>query len=48
MPRVFRTAAAEYFRMYEGGVEDLAKMGEFLELELGHGVRGVVIDVVVL
>jgi len=28
MPRVFGAAAAEYFRMYGGGVECLAKIGE--------------------
>lgn len=30
MPRVFGAAAAEYFRMYGGGVECLAKIGELL------------------
>lgn len=36
MPRVFGAAAAEYFRMYGGGVECLAKIGgSFLELECG-------------
>ena len=28
MPRVFGAAAAEYFEMYGGGVEHLAKIGE--------------------
>jgi len=30
MPRVFGAAAAEYFKAYGGGVEHLAKIGEFL------------------
>lgn len=34
MPRVFGAAAAEYFRMYGGGVECLAKIGESLELDV--------------
>ena len=38
MPRIFGAAAAEYFRMYGGGVEYLAKIGELLELEGGLGV----------
>ncbi len=29
VPRVFGAAAAEYFKKYGGGVEHLAKIGEF-------------------
>jgi sterol carrier protein 2 len=43
MPRVFGAAATEYFRIYGGGVECLAKMGKSLELELEQGVWGMVI-----
>jgi hypothetical protein len=38
MPRVFGAAAAEYFRMYGGGVKCLAEMVEFLELGLERDV----------
>jgi len=41
MPCVFGAAAAEYFRVYGGGVECLAKIGEpfwFGKLECGVGV----------
>ena len=31
MPRVFGAAATEYFRKYGGGVEHLAKIGEFCD-----------------
>jgi hypothetical protein len=41
MSRVFGAAAAEYLRMYRGGAEYLAKMGESLELNLKHGIWGV-------
>lgn len=30
MPRIFGAAATEYFRKYGGGVEHLAKIGEFV------------------
>lgn len=45
---MFGAASAENFRVYGSDVESLAKMGKLLELELEHGVWGVVIDVVVL
>jgi len=34
MPRVFGAAAAEYFGLYGGGVEHLAKIGELFFLFL--------------